>query len=97
MEPGFHGVRTPWIRGSMAFPADPAGPGGNSAGIVRDIPAKQQRNIGQLTDVSDMQVAEIFLVQQASGGIAPGAFARGQPVQVTAPPRSQLIPASWGT
>jgi hypothetical protein len=40
-------------------------------------------NIGQLTDVSDMQVAEIFLVQQASGGITPGAFARGQPVQVT--------------
>ena len=40
-------------------------------------------NIGQLTDVSDMQVAEIFLLQQASGGIAPGALSGEQPVQVT--------------
>jgi hypothetical protein len=72
MDPGFHGV-----------PTGPADPGWNSAGIVRHIPAKQQRNIGQLTDVSDMQVAEIFLLQQASGDwYRARALPGEQPVQV---------------
>jgi len=92
MEPGFHGVRTPWIRGFMAFRVARR----ELRGELPARPGNQWRNIGQLTDVSDMQVAEIFLVQQASGGIAPGALPGEQPVQVTGAARSQLIPASWG-
>jgi hypothetical protein len=67
--------------GSAAAP--PADPGGTSAEKLRHTSRNQWRNIGQLTDVSDMQVAEIFLVQQASGGIAPGALPGEQHVQVT--------------
>jgi hypothetical protein len=55
-------------------------------------------NIGQLTDVSDMQVAEIFLLQEVSGGwYRARALPGEQPVQVTGAARSQFTPASWGT
>jgi hypothetical protein len=41
-------------------------------------------NIGQLTDVSGMQVAEIFLLQEVSGGWYHARALPGeQPVQVT--------------
>jgi hypothetical protein len=64
----------------LGFHAVPTGP----AEVFRHALRNQWRNIGHLTDVSDMQVAEIFLLQEVSGGwYRARGLARGQPVQVT--------------